>query len=64
MQKELDYLMNYFSQCIADLEVEIEADPTNEFLKGKLQGIKYARVITSMYNLPEDFGHPIDVEID
>lgn len=64
MKKELDVLMDHFRQKKNELEADLKTDPTNEFIKGKLEGIKYASVIISIYNYPEDLGHPIDVEID
>ena len=64
MKKELDFLIDHFDQQKAELEAELKADPTNEFIKGKLKGITYARMIVNIYNHPDNLGHPIDVEID
>ncbi|NEN84710.1 hypothetical protein [Paenibacillus elgii] len=63
MEKEINVLIEYFERATAELQQELQLKPDDEFLKGKIAGIKNALIICRMYNRPED-GHQIDVVID
>lgn len=63
MEKEINGLIEHFERNIAELQQELQLKPDNEFLKGKIAGIKNALIICRMYNRPED-GSQIDIIID
>ncbi|WDH83302.1 hypothetical protein [Paenibacillus urinalis] len=63
MKKEIDDLVEYFERNMEELQQELQLNPDDEFIKGKIAGIKYALIVCRMYNRPED-GHQIDVIID
>jgi hypothetical protein len=64
MEKELDLLLEHFKTYKSDLEKELELNPDDEFLKGKIKGIQHGIVLISMYNNDEKGRHQIDVIID
>jgi len=64
MEKEIDSLIEYFEKYKLEVEVEIQLEPENQFLKGKVKGIQHALTICRMYNRPEEGRNLIDVEID
>ena len=45
---EIDSLISYFERYMEELEVELQGDLQNEFLKGKIKGIKHVLVIIRM----------------
>lgn len=63
MEKEIDGLIEYFERNIVELQQELQLKPNDEFLKGKIAGIKIALIICRMYNRPEN-ENQIDVIID
>ncbi|AHV95602.1 hypothetical protein [Paenibacillus sabinae] len=63
MEKDIEGLIEYFERNLAELLREHQLDPNDEFLKGKIAGIKQALITCRMYNRPEN-GNPIDVIID
>jgi hypothetical protein len=63
LEKEIDGLIEYFERNIVELQQELQLEPNDEFLKGKIAGIKHALIICRMYNRPEN-GNQIDVIID
>lgn len=63
MEKEIDGLIEYFERNIVELQQELQLEPNDVFLKGKIAGIKHALIICRIYNRPEN-GNQIDVIID
>ncbi|MFC4808796.1 hypothetical protein [Paenibacillus sp. GCM10023250] len=63
MKKEIDDLIEYFERNLAELLRDLQLEPNDEFLKGKIAGIKQALITCRMYNRPEN-GNQIDVIID
>jgi len=63
MEKELDFLIEYLERSVTEFEAELESDPDNEFIKGKIKGLNHALRIVRMYNKPE-LGNHISVFID
>lgn len=63
MEKEIDRLIEYFEQNLAELQKKLQLEPNDEFLKGKIAGIKHTLIICRMYKRPEN-GNQIDVIID
>ncbi|MDD9271460.1 hypothetical protein ACFPES_30940 [Paenibacillus sp. GCM10023248] len=63
MKKEIDGLIECFEREMVELQQKLRLKPDDEYLKGKISGIKTALTVCRMYNRPED-GHPIDVIID
>ncbi|WP_282937674.1 hypothetical protein [Paenibacillus sp. RC67] len=63
MEKEINVLIEYFERNLEELQQELQLNPDNEFLKGKIAGTKNALIICRMYNRPED-DHQIDIIID
>jgi hypothetical protein len=64
LERDLDWLVEYFERYLAALQTELASDPDNEFLKGKINGMKHALVRARMYNIDEKGRHQIDVIID
>lgn len=64
MEKELDTLVDYFERLVTELKSELELQADNNYLTGKMEGIKQALIITRMYNIEEKGRHQIDVIID
>lgn len=63
MEKELDFLIDYFTQYISELQKGLELEPDNDFIKGQINGVNQALRIVRMYNKP-DPEHYVDVIID
>lgn len=63
LEKEIDGLIEYFERNMVELQQELQLKPDDEFLKGKIAGIKHALIICRMYNKPEN-GNQIDIKID
>ncbi|MGK9250726.1 hypothetical protein [Paenibacillus humicus] len=58
-------LISYLERYIAELEIELKNDPSNDFLKGKIKGIKHAVVMARMIRQgSRSQGEGIDVIID
>ncbi|MNO15646.1 hypothetical protein D3C76_53150 [compost metagenome] len=63
MEKDIDGLIEYFERNLAELLRELQVEPNDEFLRGKIAGIQQALITCRMYNRPEDVNQ-IDVIID
>ncbi|WP_405081698.1 hypothetical protein ACI48J_03560 [Paenibacillus chitinolyticus] len=63
MEKELNFLIDYLERSVTEFEAELESDPENEFVQGKIKGLNHALRIVRMYNKPE-LGNHISVIID
>ncbi|MUG74032.1 hypothetical protein [Paenibacillus validus] len=62
---ETDYLISYFEKYMAELETKLKEEPENDFLKGKIKGIKHAVVIAKMIKKGNEYqGEGISVIID
>ncbi len=62
---ETNDLISYLERYIAELEIELKNDPSNDFLKGKIKGIMHAVVMARMIRQGNrSQGEGIDVIID
>jgi hypothetical protein len=64
LERDLDWLVEYFEPYISELESELALDPDDEFLKGKIKGMEHALVRSRVYNIDGSGRHQIDVIID
>lgn len=63
MEKEIDFLIDYFVDYISEPQKELELDPDSEFIKGQIKGMNQALRIARIYNKPEP-PHYVDVIIE
>lgn len=63
LEKEIDFLIEYFEKYKQEIEEELKNDHNNIFLQGKVKGLQHALIMTRMYN-KSDMRHDIDIEID
>ncbi|WP_339186017.1 hypothetical protein NST37_24780 [Brevibacillus sp. FSL K6-6036] len=62
---EIDSLISYFERYSEELKVELQGDLQNEFLKGKIKGIKHALVIIRMMRHGRSYqGKGVNIIID
>ncbi|MUG68394.1 hypothetical protein GNP94_20690 [Paenibacillus campinasensis] len=62
---EIDSLISYFERYLEELEAELQGDLQNEFLKGKIKGIKHALVIIRMMRHGRSYqGEGVNIIID
>jgi hypothetical protein len=64
VEKELDYLIENFERYKSEVEGELKTIPNNQFLQGKVKGLEYALTMTKIYNTPDYYEYPIDIEND
>ncbi|CAM4038205.1 hypothetical protein COLU111180_20440 [Cohnella lubricantis] len=62
---EIDSIISYFERYLEELETQLQGDLHNEFLKGKIKGIKYALVIIRMMRHGRRYqGEGVNIIID
>jgi hypothetical protein len=64
MEKELDGLIERLEGYLSGLEKELELNSNDEFLKGKVDGVRQALVMIRIYNIDETGRQRVDVIID
>jgi len=58
------HLIEYLESYLLELGLELQRDPDDLFLQGKIKGIQHALKYIRMHEHARKGGHYIDVEID
>ncbi|ASS68156.1 MULTISPECIES: hypothetical protein [Paenibacillus] len=62
---EIDSIISYFERYLEELEAELQEDLQNQFLKGKIKGVKHALVIVRMMRQGRRYqGEGVNIIID
>lgn len=62
---ETESIITYYERYLGELEAELEVESQNEFLKGKIKGIKHALIIARMIRHGNRYhGEGVSVIID
>ncbi|GFN33858.1 hypothetical protein [Paenibacillus xylaniclasticus] len=63
-KQSIDYLIEYLESYLMELGHELQSDPENLFLQGKVHGIQHALRYVRMHGYAGKNSHQIDIEID
>lgn len=58
------YLIEHLESYLLELGLELQRDPDDLFLQGKIKGIQHALKYIRMHAYARKGGHYIDIEID
>ncbi|WP_055107613.1 hypothetical protein [Paenibacillus ihumii] len=58
------YLIDYLGSYLSELELELQNNPDDLFLQGKIKGIQLSLKYIRMHEYKRNAGHYIDIEID
>lgn len=63
-EQSLIYLIEYLESYLLELDLELQRNPDDLFIQGKIKGIQHALKYIRMHEYTRIAVHYIDIEID